>query len=861
MFFTRRDGAVKSQMKRRLKSPRASVYLEYAIVMPLVVMLVSALIEFTSLWDAKIMANHAAWTVGRIATVRPKMVFSEKLSEKLDSGLTDDKMSAYMKAMLAPLDAALKGANKFNNCGNVATMFLMSTCSNGYWGQSISGDLKSMLEKMIKDPLKLLKENLTSWMTDAIVKNLTKFLPDSIAGPVGDIIVGILKDIIENIVFKPLSSLIEKITDLLFPSGIFDWIQGLLEKDRTVRGIFYAASRIAKNDVVTVEELTKKPFAFSANIDGWGKSRRLSFPRCLDNDITIRDTINQVEKDSSWPPNKNLQPMYKIKVAWPFERTWLFPIVSGYEKVPAEDGLAKPTAVGYSLVYSQPDIANTNLLSSGAEVFSDGTQTNEFADVLKDVKQEVQGFMKTVAFGMRYRLAQEVVRPYDSNDKKSHSHKGLGNGGVHDNDGLVFWMGRAPSPDKHDKYGEWTKRNNASPSYNKSWHVRANGGGQTDLFDNWIFGRTGLYKNLDNENTTHKTLWWFWTLDSEPPDSAFRRRYTTTEDGEVKGNWHDRQMTNYQCFKQRTTTSDDCYTFWSDDSRYVNHIIGESDYNQKYGLSSIAPYSSYKQAAEQVPMSQTSWLNLYESQNVSLLAREKGYAYTNQVLCARFDKIVGLVKDCATELERQNQGEESEDVDGQLDWGTDEEEMWKDPKKAAEKVKAKLENLKKDNFRLLQEVDDAIDDIYKTWKPAYENVVAACQARQSMLLEFHKRLAAATMSPTPTTDVAEIRRRVLTDRGDTGAYESTFREAEEALKKTAAALERAWEAELAYGNLFKLQSAKKHGDKSLDDLDPGKGDDPVDPNIPPESGPETGTDDDWGGESWTRGKPGEGWRQ
>ena len=856
-------------MKRRLKSPRASVYLEYAIVMPLVVMLISALIEFTSLWDAKIMANHAAWTVGRIATVRPKMVFSEKLSEKLEGGLTNDKMSAYMKEMLAPLDAIMKGANKFNNCGNVATMFLMSTCSNGYWGQSVSGDLKSMLEQMIQKPLKLLKDNLVTWMTKAITNGLTKFLPDSIAGPVGKLLVGILKDIIENIVFKPLSSLISKITDLLFPSGIFDWIQGLLEKDRTVRGIFYAASRIAKNDVLTVEKLTKKPFAFSANINSFGKDRRLSFPRCLDNNITIRDKVNQVEKDSSWPPNYNLQPMYKVKVAWPFERTWLFPIVSGYESVPKEGGLAKPTAVGYSLVYTQPDIANTNLLAEGAEVFSDGTQTNQFADILKDVKGEIEGFMKTVAFGMRYRLRQEVVRPYasDANTKVliGKSYKGLGNGKGHD--GLVFWMGRAPSPDKQGSVSEWEKRKDASPSYNKSWHVRANGGGETDLFTS--LGReTGLLKNLKNEDTTHNSLWWFWEpvkegSTAQPADTKFRRRYTTTYDGcEVKGNWHGRQMTNYSGFFSRVYYEDPGYTFWSTNSTHANHIMSWEDYWRRGFERALGiKYEKYQGFAQHIPMSMTNWLKMYEPDNASLLAREQGYAYTNMVLQSRFAKITTLVAECAKELERQTAGDQSEDVDGQLDWGTSEEEMWKDPKSAAAKIKEKLKTLKSDNFKLLDEVDKAIDEIYETWPKADKAVLRAINARKVMLDKFHTCLVEDIKILGPDASDYNLDIMLKKQRGDTSDYFRTLAEAEEALRKTAAALDRAWKAELAYGNLFALKAAKKHGDKSLDDLDPGKGDDPYDPNIPPLSGPETGTDNDNGGESWTRGKPGEGWRQ
>ena len=856
-------------MKRRIRSPRASVYLEYAIVMPLVVMMISALIEFSSIWDAKIMANHAAWTVGRIATVRPKMAFSEKLSEKLDSGVTDDSMNAYMKELLAPINSVMKGVNRLNNCGNVATLLLMSTCVNGYWGQSVSADLKSMLEKMLKGPLELLRKNLTNWMTEAITKGISKILPDDIAGPVGKLIIGILTDIIKNVVFEPLSKLVDGIVGTLFPSGFFDWIQGLLEKNRTVRGIFYAATRIAKCDVVTVEELTTSPFAFSSNIDGWGNSRRLSFPRCLDKNITIPDKINHVETDSPWPPNAQVQPMYKIKVAWPYERTWLFPIVSGYESVPTEDGLAKPAAVGYSLVYSQPDIANTNLLAEGAEVFVDGTQTNQFADVLKNIKQEIEGFMKTVAFGMRYRRAEETVTPYDADDKWTNSHKGLGNGGRHHNDGLVFWMGRAPLREKAKEYGEWEARNDASPSYNKSWTVRANGAKQTAVYHHALT-TSALLDNLERLDRTRTTLWWFWTLDSYPSDSEFRRRYTSTWYGKdcVQGWWHDRTMTNFEEFKNRVYPWEGYgSTFAPSNPPFANHILNPVEYfgtsfNAKYGVT----YDQYSSVAKQIPMSMPSWLKTYEPDNAALWAREEAYAYTNVVLKARFDRILKLVSDCVRDLERQKEGEMPEDVDGQLDWGTSEEEMWKEPKKAAEKIREKLNIMKKENFRLLQEIDDAIDEIYRTWPIANNAVLAAYRARSALLLGFHEKLTqnirdSQNVADQKVADVGKIREMLKGQRGDTTAYYSTFAKAEAALKDVAAALERAWQAEVAYGKLFKLGPARRAGDKSLDDLDPGKGDDPFDPNIPPESGPQTGTDDDWGGESWTRGAPGKGWKQ
>ena len=69
-WLTRNDGKRGAKVARRLKSSRASVFSEFALVMPIVVMVCSALIEIVGFWDAQIMANHAAWTVGRIAMVR-----------------------------------------------------------------------------------------------------------------------------------------------------------------------------------------------------------------------------------------------------------------------------------------------------------------------------------------------------------------------------------------------------------------------------------------------------------------------------------------------------------------------------------------------------------------------------------------------------------------------------------------------------------------------------------------------------------------------------------------------------------------------------------------------------------------------
>ena len=86
-WLTRNDGKRVERAKRRIASPRASVFTEFAIVMPVVAMICSAMIEIVGFWDAQVMANHVAWQVGRIVMVRGSdgLVFSSYID--IDRGL------------------------------------------------------------------------------------------------------------------------------------------------------------------------------------------------------------------------------------------------------------------------------------------------------------------------------------------------------------------------------------------------------------------------------------------------------------------------------------------------------------------------------------------------------------------------------------------------------------------------------------------------------------------------------------------------------------------------------------------------------------------------------------------------------
>ena len=105
-WLTRNDGKRRAKAARRLNSPRASVFSEFALVMPLVALVCSALIEIVGFWDAQVMANHAAWTVGRIVMVRGSdgLAFSSAIDKKSKTGIPNTNMPDAIKKLIDEMD-------------------------------------------------------------------------------------------------------------------------------------------------------------------------------------------------------------------------------------------------------------------------------------------------------------------------------------------------------------------------------------------------------------------------------------------------------------------------------------------------------------------------------------------------------------------------------------------------------------------------------------------------------------------------------------------------------------------------------------------------------------------------------------
>ena len=409
-WLTRNDGAKKSRLKRRLKSPRGSVFSEFAIVMPIVLLMCSAIFELIGFWDAQIMANHAAWQVGRIAAVRGDdgMAFSDTVTKMSKTGVVSEKMPAPLQAMLKPLFQAIGGTlDKYNDRGVITTMFLMSTCEIGYYGGSPGEVLSEGVEKLIDAAIKGIVEELPNW-AEEFVKEKTDWVP------AGDGIIGkLVSDIINyvvNLAVKPIvtaigSAIKEAAKKLIEMLNIDKLFSGGSCAARRARQIYGAAVRVAKAPTavskVTELEETDGPFVFAE----LSKMGRLAYPLTADKDVKSDGYF--VTGAHGWPPNKQALKLVKVEVNWPYSRGWLFPVVSGYGKTSA------PVAKGTSIAFPQPSIVDKNLWSTGAVAYVDGDYTNKMSNVYEQVIDAMKKYLALAQFGMKYRLNRDSLELID----------------------------------------------------------------------------------------------------------------------------------------------------------------------------------------------------------------------------------------------------------------------------------------------------------------------------------------------------------------------------------------------------------------------------------------------------------------
>ena len=851
MFFFRREQGLKRKMARRIKSPRGSAYLQFALVLPLVVMVVSAMIEFTSFWDAKIMANHTAWTVGRIATVRAGLRTSS------DKKLVSGKPSLSSFKSIKDADGAY-----------VATAMLMSTCSMGSMHGSSADLAKDFAESLVngvRDGIKKMVTDAIKEQLDELKNNFSEYVTSSLGlvdGKIGDVVGQAIGQAVEKVFGwlqdKLLKPLVEKLSDFvakkvlaLLPDSLYTDLGKLLDQNRQLRQIVYAIDRTARYDVVTVKERSDAGMVFSRNTT----SGILDYPAVFDKNAKSDDWM--VTQAGGWPPNGQFQKMIDVTIKWPFERAWLFPVLASAK--PSSDPGDVPTAVGRALFYPQPAIFNENLASEGGKAYDQG-DSKSYEEEIKKLKDQYAGFMNLVHFSYLYRLTEETVGPYDSESAFSGSYKGIGRGitgkayksAYHEKTGLVFWMDRAPA--KTDEHSAWEEKSPPADYY-ACFRTLFGTGDETCL----LFGASKERLGRLEYCRYHAYEWFYWG-----DGTTLHRRHL--------------HGTPLKLYGQSVVSGAD----FLHDGRALTpatRLTGPLAFLrevQDSGLSPTVAYDDWKAFVQGneafAPCANAMTRMFCPNEAESLVARENavwqglfGGSYaafpanpTNAPLQKTAQEITSLVKDCEQELKRLvggTGGEVSYDDNDFFDFGGQDEDVLKDPEKTVKRMKEKLDAMKDVVFRDLKAVDKAETDVRAAYDDFVKTLKGAGETRRRQLRQWAARTAyAMAVAGVGARDVLAF----LRQNPPSADYRSATAEIEAKFAAYKQALAALYEAELKMAQDLSLKSAQRRTkdggvDTDMDKMDEIKG------NTPKGSSEMSGSDNDELGDKWTKRESGGGW--
>jgi len=136
----------------KLKSDQAALFLEFALVFPILLMFTVFLIDVCLFWDGTTLANHTAFALARIAKVN-NPIPTARLTSSADGG-----------AEIIPVVA---GTRPFAlNEGVSAAAVLMATVTRGATNTDPSSQRSAELLRNIKDAVALSTTKETGWLPD-----------------------------------------------------------------------------------------------------------------------------------------------------------------------------------------------------------------------------------------------------------------------------------------------------------------------------------------------------------------------------------------------------------------------------------------------------------------------------------------------------------------------------------------------------------------------------------------------------------------------------------------------------------------------------------------------------------------------
>lgn len=837
-WLTRNDGARVGRAKRRLKSSRASVFSEFALVMPIVVMVCSALIEIVGFWDAQIMANHAAWTVGRIAMVRGSdgLAFSEDLAKKTKTGIKGEGYPDSVKKLIDDVNGVISGFGKFNDRGNIATMMLMSTCGIGYYGSSPGKAISGVVGKLCDDGVNAVVKGLPEWV-GASVTNLPSIkMPDFIGGGnfgVGTLINDLVGKIVNEIAQAVLKPIAEAIGGLLTSAceaiigkdGVK--LDDLFSRDtdaaRHARQICGAAARIVcakdtiKKEVVTVEDMTNTTghFMFSKS----SKNKRLVYPQVADDEASCDGFF--VTGAHGWPALDEGHAMVHVEINWPYESGWLFPVVSGRADPSTEN---PPAATGHSMVFPQPNIANENLYSEGAKAFDPGEYSqNAGTEALDELAKQIEKYLKLVRFGMLYRIREDEALSFASGNYSA---------------GTVTWYKYCKPLAEY--FGVNTKDLPARGDYGDCWNA---------ITDN----------NDKNQNATERYLnkqGYF------NPGSYKYRNYFKWE-----GTWHGRyssatRLCDWYERRSQSRHSDNSYGLTYQDGD-VN-VYSTGDRKMEFELGRIVyrddfdkvyeKYESQLKVKKETLRDLLSGFANRSGVNVAHIATWQGHPdwaekdeslyNKDKTAVSSYSALMSFIRKEAQEVKDildgngKYRGENGEPV-----LEPEDEEAIKDPAAAAKKAEAKWYTQKDKLKWKLQEIDGAIKDI-STAASQYSSAITTFKSDRKKCVSAYFIEGCIKLLIDNGNDTAIFSGSSLPFTGDAILYDidnDTDRMIA-LVDEYQAKLQAAYEREIEYGKLLGLDAAggAERSGKTLDQVVDSAGDIGGDTPGTLSDGPDTG---------------------
>lgn len=830
--MTRRDGIFKRRVSRRLNSPRASVFLEYAIVLPLFILVMSTMVEFAAFWDAKIMANHTAWVCARIASV--------------EAG------QEYVKS---------PDANRLRTDGmKTATTLLMSTCAMGSMHGNVEEWGQYWYEKMIKEPLedleKSILENIKSKLTEKLTEAIDNVLGDN---PISKLIKKVLKWVADDLL-EPIFECIRKIVDDLFKK-LLEWIGKLLGEKRALRQLAYAALRVKEYpDIITVTERKETSFVFQKAGD-----RRLDFPRVLDSSAECDKWF--VKSDSPWPPNQQEQRMIDVKIRWPFERAWMFPVLS-VQKLSDDDSKSLegvPTAVGRAMAYPQPTISNANLKSEGATPYDVGN-TNSLPDVVSEIMAKYKGFLCVAALYYHYQMKNEEVGPYDSKKGGSGTYKGIGlgvHGGPEEKkywtqDGLVFWMDRAPS--KPESQGEWRKKSPPADYYSCWKNIVETSDEECRFWFGTPFSK-GSTQQSELKRLCNRKYWskeWFhWTADV---NDAGEHHWRVT---------HQKPANHLYGICFSSVSNNPCFIMPKVFDRGNVCSVAEEDFNARVssGEKETVTWKNYQDVVnadtKKILGSRISVMLdvMCTPPNYSTIMKEEPDAFNRiRFACDQTNKdALEMIENCSKELDAAvggGKGSDPGDPGEFMDFGLTDDEIMRDPTNAAKIIEKKLEELKPKVFAAIKKIDDAERKLRRFDGEFGSKFGNWWTRRRGSLADFAVTIARGVVLA-GTTSPEAVQGQVSTKlRTSCQSVLDVTKELTEFTIRYKEALVNFYNAEKELGEVLNCKYAKEQPKKRSEDPDPGLPKPDPDPDRPKPSSSESGSDDDNLGDSWTHQKGG-----